>query len=231
MKKTLRFICGCAVGLNGLLPGGTLAALCFGHTVELFDYTVFAVITTVVSVLAVIAALVTKERTVSKSEGVLLALLPFFAAASWVLYLMRTNSTADAVCMVICFGCAIVLSVRLARPLTLQITGLVLAGLLAIPVGILSVLGPIGGNTVVDTVASPDGTYYAEVVDSDQGALGGSTLVYVHEAKGLDLLVFKAAKTPNRVYMGQWGEYKDMEIYWKDDDSLIINGREYSVND
>lgn len=32
-----------------------------------------------------------------------------------------------------------------------------------------------------------------------------------------------------QVYYGAWGEFENMEIYWKDENSLVINEKEYSV--
>ena len=44
-------------------------------------------------------------------------------------------------------------------------------------------LGNLSSNTVVKTVKSPDCSYYAEVIDNDQGALGGATYVNIYENK------------------------------------------------
>ena len=81
-----------------------------------------------------------------------------------------------------------------------------------------------GENTVVQTVESPDGAYYAEVIDSDQGALGGDTIVDVYEK-----VFFNISKKSQRVYQGDWGEFRDMEIYWKDEHCLVINSTEYTI--
>ena len=85
----------------------------------------------------------------------------------------------------------------------------------------LVMMGNIGTKTVVQTLPSPDGTYEARVIDVDEGALGGSTIVEVERNGWL--------ARPKRIYLGEWGEYETMEIYWKNDDCLVINGKEYSV--
>ena len=71
--------------------------------------------------------------------------------------------------------------------------------------------------------------YYAEVIDSDQGALGGDTLVNVYKKGELNIFIFKIKKKPQRVYLGEWGEYKNMQIYWKNENCLIINSTEYKI--
>lgn len=88
----------------------------------------------------------------------------------------------------------------------------------------------IGQNTVVQTLSSPQGNYYAVVIDSDQGALGGDTLVEVYDTrKMIDLFVLSVQKEPQLVYLGDWGEFKNMKLQWKSEQVLMINGRTYEV--
>ena len=69
------------------------------------------------------------------------------------------------------------------------------------------------------------------MINSDQGALGGDTLVNVtNQAKTIPLLIGEFSKVPVRVYTGEWGEFESMKIYWKDDKTLIIDGRSYNMN-
>jgi hypothetical protein len=72
------------------------------------------------------------------------------------------------------------------------------------------------------TLPSPGGTHEARVIDVDEGALGGSTIVEVERNGWL--------ARPKRIYVGEWGEYETMEISWKNDDYLVINGKEYGVD-
>ena len=89
--------------------------------------------------------------------------------------------------------------------------------------------GNFGENTVVKTVESPNKEYYAEVIDSDQGALGGNTFVDVYEKSIIKTPILTVCKKPKRIYSGKWGEYKKMQIYWKDDTCLVINSVEYKL--
>ena len=116
--------------------------------------------------------------------------------------------------------------------MVLKIAALVLSFFMLAPIGFFSLLVvffPIGQNTVVQTVESPSGKYYAEVIDSDQGALGGDTVVNVYEEKGINLFLFKIEKEPQRVYLGEWGAFENMEIYWKDDGCIVINSVEHKI--
>ena len=89
--------------------------------------------------------------------------------------------------------------------------------------------GSFGENTVVMTVRSPNKEYYAEVIDSDQGALGGNTFVDVYEKSIIETPVLTVCKKPKRIYSGKWGDYKKMQIYWKDDTCVVINSVEYKI--
>lgn len=126
-------------------------------------------------------------------------------------------------------GCCCYLKVKYGKPLALK----VLSVLMILPFGyfcfIALIFGNIGQNTVVQTVESPSGKYYAQVIDSDQGALGGDTLVVVYQDCGVDMFLFKIDKKPKRVYLGDWGEFKNMQLCWKDDRHLVINSIEYEI--
>ncbi len=104
---------------------------------------------------------------------------------------------------------------------------------MVLPIGYFSFIAliffNIGQNTVVKTVESPSGKYYAQVIDSDQGALGGDTFVDVYEKSRINAVILKVEKVPQRVYTGDWGEFENMQIYWKDDGCLVINSNEYEI--
>lgn len=117
--------------------------------------------------------------------------------------------------------------------MTLKVVALVLSALMILPICFFSfialIFGNIGQNTVVQTVESPSGKYYAQVIDSDQGALGGDTLVDVYKKSGINSILFKIENKPQRVYFGEWGEFGNMQIHWKDDNCLVINSVEYEI--
>jgi hypothetical protein len=84
---------------------------------------------------------------------------------------------------------------------------------------------------VVKSVTSPQNVYVAEVIDSDQGALGGDTFVTVQNlSKTINLFVVKFSKAPVSIYSGEWGEFKNMQIQWEDEHRLTINGKEYYID-
>lgn len=83
-------------------------------------------------------------------------------------------------------------------------------------------------ETVVDRILSPEGTRFAEIVDSDQGALGGNTVVYVKDTLVTDFLLF-SVRNEERIYVGEWREYGNMRVEWISEDCLKINSKEYVI--
>lgn len=132
----------------------------------------------------------------------------------------------------ISFACNIVITV-VKGDKDLKALSLIISGLLAVPACFLlffgMLFGDLGSSNVVKTVESPSGNYYAEVIDCNEGALGGSTYVEIsRKEEEVELPFFLEKKKENiRVYTGRWGEFEDMEIYWKGDDIIVINSQEY----
>ena len=89
---------------------------------------------------------------------------------------------------------------------------------------------PEGNNepAATDTAKSPDNTYIAWVVSSDQGALGGSTQVYVRNTQKDIPFVSGMLKTESKnLWSGRWGT--EVTLCWEDDDTLMIDGKSYDV--
>jgi hypothetical protein len=126
------------------------------------------------------------------------------------------------------FNCGILIF-EARRSRALRSVSLSLAGVLAVPLALLAiftVLFNVGEETVVRRLPSPDGSSYAEIIDDDQGALGGCTLVEVCPRGLSGEFGVRVAK---QIYFGRWGEFKDMELSWKDESCLEINGRAYPI--
>ena len=232
MKKVLTILISLLFALTILTPGCTWLSACLSYRFILFYPPAFAVILTLLSVCIVVLTFITKE---SIGKPVSQTLLTIIAPLSWlnVMYLLDTKQIWVAVIAVVYVGSCHYLSIKHGKPLALKILAFVISTILALPICFFSFLslaiGPFGENTVVQAVPSPSGEYYVEVIDSDQGALGGNTIVEVYENKKLDLGLFRIEKEPQRVYQGDWGEHLDMQIHWKDNNCLVINGVEYEI--
>lgn len=233
MKKTISILGWIHFVLVALLPGGTLLSACFGYTFELVSVRAFAIVTALLSICLVVLSSIEKKACESGAIKVLFALLAPLSLISAVFYMFAYSKKWVVVSVFVCIACCFLLTIKHGKPLALKIAGFMLSALLFFPIcffGFLTfILGDFGERTVVQSVESPSGAYYAEVVSDDQGALGGATLVNVYENKGINALVFKISKKPQEVYFGKWYEYEDMKIYWKDDKCLVINSASYAI--
>ena len=234
MKNTRMILCFALFVDIILLPLGGLLTACFGYTFSLANDTVFATITALLAGTVVVMLAKGNKDTENKRVQVLLALMAPLSLINAVFYLFEVRTMYVAICMFLSICCCICLAIRYGKPKVLKIVALCISAVMILPVVLLGfftlTFGNIGQNTVVQTVSSPNGTYYAEVIDSDQGALGGDTFVDIYESANINLVLFNITKKPQRIYHGNWGAYKTMQIYWKENDCLVINGTEYVVN-
>ena len=233
IKTPYHFLICLLFAMTILYPIGTIIAACLGYGFKLVSVPAFAVMIAVLSVYIVVMDLVFKKIPETKTIQILLAVIMPLALINAAFYIFVCSQMLVIVSALFFTGCCCFLTVKYGKPLVLKIVALALSALMVFPVGFVSyialIFGNIGQNTVVQTVESPGRKYYAQVVDSDQGALGGGTLVDVYTKSGINFILFKIEKNPQRVYTGDWGEFEDMQIHWKNDKCLIINSVEYEI--
>ena len=219
--------------LTILFPLGISISNCFGYTFELVSVSVFAIVIALISIVLCFLSRAEEKTYKSGVLGLIFAILTPLSIVNAVFFMLESPKVWIVISVFIAIGCSAYLTIKHGTPRLLKIILCVISAILILPVGfmgfIMLIFGNIGQNTVVQAVESPNGVYYAEVIDSDQGALGGDTLVEVYENTEINLLIFKIFKNPQRVYHGEWGEFKNMEIYWRDDRCLVINSVEYPI--
>lgn len=230
MKKVKSGLTWLLIALTVLYPAGRLIASCFGYTFKLVSISAFAI---AIAVLSIGVVFVLKKSFEIRAIQVPLAIITPFSLINAVLYIFDNPKIWVIVSAFFSVGCCFYLTIKYGKPIVLKSIALVLSTMMVLPIGFISFIfltfGNIGQNTVVQTIESPNGEYYAQVIDSDQGALGGDTLVDVYQKSGINAFLFKIEKKPQRVYWGDWGEFENMQIYWKDDNRLVINSVEYEI--
>ena len=233
MKNQKKFLLCVLMLICSFMPVTSLILFCFKYSISLFNYTFFATLSALIFIVSTVIISKSKETEQSKTLKFFIIITPLMSLANAFVYLSKSRSATVAVCMAICFFCSAVVAEKTSGSKKAKIFSVVSSGLLSVPLLIFSVLllvfDSFGVNTVIDTIPSPDGTYYAEIVDSDQGALGGDTVVNIHKNSRLNLLIMTVNKTPQRVYIGGWREYETMDIYWEDEMCLVINSKKYTV--
>lgn len=233
MKNTFSVLFYALLGLNLFYPAGTTVCAIFGLELELFSITAFSAATAVLSVMTAIYYLRHKSGFSSKARSIASILVTPAAVVNMMFYLYGCVRLHIILFGFVSVGCCFFLTLKHGKPFALKTFSLVLSGLAAFIIFAISplilIFGNFGVNTVEQIVESPGGGYYAEVINSDGGALGGDTIVDVHKKGSLDFLIFKISKRTQRVYVGEWGEFYDMEIYWKNEQCLVINSSKYEI--
>jgi len=232
MKKTITLL-SILLAMTAWYPGLVIIGWVQAFTVTVeYPLITFLIFTLVFSALS-LYLLCAKEKTVNTITSILSALLvpvslAWLLASVWenrsfFIFLLALVWVTVSFVLMYVYG-----NEAFLKGIVTGLTSLALV-LLVLFFGFLLVF-TIGQNTVVQTLPSPGGTYYAEVIDSDQGALGGDTLVEVYDTrKKIDLFFLRVQKNPQLVYLGDWGEFKNMKLQWKSEQVLMINGRTYEV--
>lgn len=224
MKRLAAAAPAMLLGLFALYPlGAALAAFPLGCRITLASRPACAAVFAVLAV-----ALTTLICAQKPPESALPAPLPILYAANWFLYVRGPDKSAVVIWLLTAAGICSLILLRHTKP---GVARRIAAGLgipLFLLVGFLSLLIMIFGGleTTVQSVPSPQRTYIAQVVDRNEGALGGSTRAEVRQTV-LDLGIFRIEKPPVRVYSGRWREFNAVD--WKDDHTLVINGAEYML--
>ena len=147
---------------------------------------------------------------------------------NFVFCIFAFDSVLTTMIMLICFGSCLTVSLSNNNYRAVKYISAILTILLLLPVFLFLPFKFFGKVTTVLSVDSPSGKYYAEVIDDDQGALGGHSIVNVIERKISSPLITISSKK-QEVYYGSWGLFKDIDIYWKGDSCLVINSTEYEI--
>ena len=233
MKKVIKFLLCLLFALTLLFPVGALVSACFGYAFELTSFLAVSVIMAVISVFTVIFSIVSKDKINNKYIILLLYILTPLSFINAVIYIFESGQIIVAACALVSFVCTSFLMIKNFKIKLRKMVALVLCALMTTFIFFFSFImlmfGNIGQSTAVKNIDSPSGNLYVQIVDSDQGALGGDTLVNVYEKREIDAFIFKLKDKPQRVYLREWREYESMHISWKDDKCLVINSVEYEI--
>ncbi len=231
MKKASSVMIWTLFILMAFHPTGILAALCFGYGFKLMSVPVYAAAIAALSLCALVFDIISGNKAKNRTLRIIIALLTPMSLIGGLINVFACYEIAAVVSSLVSAVLCCCLTVRHGKNLGIKITASIFYSLLILFFCFMSflavVMGNFGESTVIKSVDSPDGKYYAQVVSIDQGALGGDTLVSVYKRSGIDLFLFKIEKRPQKLYFGEWGEY--IQISWTDDKCLRINSVEYSI--
>jgi hypothetical protein len=173
---------------------------------------------------------------IKKNKASNLLFLPLLS----VIYLLLLSQIIDDVSRaylsihaVICFVCCLIVSFfhrgnYMAKAILGILNSLLLFAVLGVAfLGII--FGGFGSTTVIDEVVSQKGYHSAILINFDQGALGGSTIVNIeYNRTKINVLIGKMV-VRKTLYTAEWGEFETMTLNWWDENTLLINGRPYRI--
>lgn len=165
--------------------------------------------TAVLSASTLIVGIKVSKRNIGRASCLLSVLLaPMSIIYSLSLY-QRNGISATAVCLTATVICSVITSVVCGRPQVLKAILLTVCAISVIPVftslAIASALADV--RTVVKSRELP-GDRRIDIVDSDQGALGGSTLIYLYASQDIEFIFFRIKEKPKLIYTGDYGEWE-----------------------
>lgn len=233
MKRLAKIIACTLFVIHSFIPAILMFSNLFGFSFSLTNYTAFAGICVFVSAFTLVVVLIKTELFHGRIYSVLFGFSLPFCAIEWLFFLSKCGISFSIVFMLISFICVMVINVILikskAKKIFLSVSTAVSFLFITLFAVVFIFIDSIGASTVLDTIQSPDGVYYADIIDVDQGAFGGNTVVEVSKKRKADILIFRFEEKGKQMYIGEWNEYEDMEIYWKQNDCLVIDSEEYTV--
>ena len=233
MGKVRSFLVGFLFLLTLLYPIGALISYWFHYRFILVGVSQHAISVVVLSIMTILLDTRIKHKKEHKSISILRCLTAPLSIINGLLYILACPKLSVVVCVFICIGCCSFLAATSRNYSGLKAAALGISLAMLLPMGFMTfiacVFGNLGNDTVVQSVVSPNQKYCAQVIDSDQGATGGATIVRVCQESTSDAILFRIEKKPRIVYHGRWGLAPTLKARWKDDTHLIINSTEYTI--
>ena len=213
-----------------LFPAILLLTKLFSFSLKVKNGLIFAMMTTAVYVLISILLIINKDKGVGKAQSVLLSVTLLLNQINALFFLFTAENMLSKLLIASWLVMTVILAAVFVKSAVLQITFCSLSGILAMPICLLILLSGFGANTVLAHEISPGNTYCAEVIDNDQGALGGATILNVYkDDESFSIGSFDFRQNEKKIYSGRWGEYQS--LYWRDNDHLTMNDAIYSMTE
>ncbi len=236
MEKGIKYGGAALFVLYGVYPLGVLIAKLFGYQLEMFNMVIWNCILIALTAAYFVLRLKAQdpfeeEEENPTEEGIPVGLLPVVGMANWLCNV--TKGTGVIATSLLAFFCTFVLGMKFAKIKWAKTAGIMVSGALLMPMAFLSVVGLGFGkadDVVLNTVYSPNETYYVQIVDDNQGAEGGNILVKAYENSGFDAGVFSVYKRPVVVYVAKYEKTApSAAIEWDGEQTVLIDEKAYSV--
>ena len=219
--------------LFALIPLFELIAALTGLDFVIGGQMLFALLLMLLSLAAAAFFAIFKPEISKANEFLLLFALPL-GLISAISFAVGSNKWT-VIPMLIALSCLLSLYNHFVPDGNIKAASAVVSVLLAMAFGVVWAWGVLSGIFVSELVVdseyiSIDGQYKAEVC-IDDSLLSTKTVVRIARTDAeFGVIVGRFYKKSAIVYEGEDYEYKTVQINWLDETTVIINGREYSVN-
>lgn len=171
LKKTVTVLSYLLFALTVLYPVGVLSTALAGYRFEPVSLPAFVCIAAGMSLF--VAVFYSKYEPENKGVSVLLAVITPLPLINAVFCVYRCPRLVVLAGVILASACCCSLTVSRGKPSALKVVSLVLSGVTVVPMlysCFFSLLFSYWGTlTVIKTVESPSGQYYAQVIESNQG--------------------------------------------------------------
>ncbi len=234
MKKQANLFIYVLSIMYGFYPIVSLIAHFLGYYFILADSLIFAMLLNILSIIGIVFALIDQEKKLLKVQFIFLLAMPFMVLLYWISSIFFSSPKVIIYSALFCFFTSLFFLFRYIKPSNVHFFGWVMYSIcifLSCNLAFLTaIFGSIGKDTVLYSLKSPDKIYESQLIDSNQGALGGYTLVQVfNTTKRIDLFFFKFWKKPYLAYIGEWGEFETTRMEWEAEHTLYINGKSRKI--
>ena len=235
MKKLLSVLSCLLLVLIAFCPVISLLCAAVGYKFTLVNPGVFAIAIFTLTAITVLVSIIYKEILENKVICAVVSALTPMALFNTAFYVRSCGVLWILASVLICAGCCY-LTIRHGSPLTVRTGALVLSAGMLLPMALACFVLLVAGRTqnynIIDTVDSPTGAYYAEIIDNNQGEQGGTKMVHIYPEKDIDTPVFRIRKKRiiiyEEFYKANEADKVQVVVQWKDDNHLVINDKNYS---
>ena len=235
MKKVLSVLICALLALVVLSPLCSLICAIFGYKFTLVHPPVFAIAIFALTLLTVLISIFSRQVLENKIICIIVSALTPCALVNTGFYIRSCGNIWIIASILICAGCGY-LTFRHGKPMTMKTAALVLTAGMLLPMALICFVLTVSAKTqnyeVLDTVDSPSGAYYAQIIDNDQGDKGGWKLVHIYPQMDIETPVFVIRKKPIKVFDKYYekgeADSTTVVVQWKDDSNLVIDGNNYS---
>ena len=229
MKKLRLISLILSLVLNAYMPLIALVRKLGDYNIEINSAAVMALIPALVTLGALVLAILVKEETCTPVRVISFVNIPL-AALSFCAYLMYCGSTGAFIIGIVTFVLSVAVATvfvkRLAFRITVPVISVLFGGALFVVALILAIALAFGQRRVIAEAESPDGEYRVEMLGTIIDA-SNESLELIKTDSEIYLPSVHLFADGRKIWSGQFEA--DDDLYFKNDTTVVVKGEEITV--